>query len=537
MTARNPNCASCFDAGLYLSIDLAVAYNSKQLSRAPHCGLPLPSRGGDHTMTRINGRSRGGTSATRPLYEQIAERVARMIESGVWRSGDRVESVRALHRQWSVSITTVIAAYRRLEDRGLIEARPQSGYYVTPQRRHALHEPAPSSPAVKARHVQVCSLAMSLFQAAGAEQTVKLGAAVPDPSFLPLDQLSRTMTRILRRHREASHVYDTPPGCMALRRQIVRRLARIGCDLHPDEIITTHGATEAVHLALSVVTRPGDTVAVESPTFFGTLQMLETMGLKALELPTHPRDGIDLDTLDRAARRQPLAACLLVPNFSNPLGACMPAHKKRRLAALARTLQLPLIEDDVYGDLPLEGDRPGIVKAFDADGWVMSCGSFSKSLAPGLRVGWLVAGRWLDRAAEQKVATSHTTSTVNQLTIAAFLAEGGYDRHLRRIRRAYREQVARFTETVRQSFPPGTRVTRPAGGHVLWVDMPVGVDAVTLYHTAAAEGISIAPGPVFSANGSYRNGMRLNVAVPWTPRLRAALTRLGELATSQLPRP
>lgn len=467
------------------------------------------------------------------LYEDVANRLAEMIDHGTLREGDRIPSVRRLHDQWSVSVSTVLAAYRLLEDRGLVEARPQSGYYVKPETRHRLAEPQLAGHKSEPREVDLTSLVMRLTQRAGRLDLVGLGCGSPDESLLPIDALNRTMGRVVRQHPD-SHGYSVTPGHPALRRALAARMVDAGCSVGPDDVVVTCGAQEAVALCLQAVAQPGDAVVVESPTYFGLLELLQVQGLRAIEVPSHPRDGIDLARLAKVLSAQRVAACALVSNFTNPLGSLMSDAKKARLVELLAAARVPLIEDDVYGELPFEGPRPKAVKAFDRDGRVLYCASLSKTLSPGLRVGWAAPGRWTQAVNRRKLVGSLGCATLPQLVAAEVLTTGGFDKHLRRLRRAYHEQVGRMSRVVARWFPPDTRVARPRGGQFLWVELPSGVDALALFEAAYDAGVSIAPGPMFSPSGRYRNCVRLNCSVRWTDAVEGAVRQLAELTEVQL---
>lgn len=464
------------------------------------------------------------------LYEAVAGHVAALIESGTLRPGERTPSVRRLRQQLAVSTATVMEAYRLLESRGLVRARPRSGYFVREPRVYALPEPDPSTPSHPPQPVAVTCLAASLAAKIGSADVLQLGPAVPAPELLPQDILNRLYARIARQHKDVAHGYIAPPGYLPLRRQIARRLIDAGCTRSPDEVLITNGATEAVHLCLRAVTTKGDTVAVESPTYYGTLEALEALGLRAKEVATCPREGMDLDALAAAIKSDNVRAVLLSANFANPLGTLMPEAKKRRLVALAAAHGVPIIDDDIYGDLGFEGERPPALSAFDGEGWVLGIGSLSKTVSPGLRVGWCCPGRFAAQVMRLKLAASHANAGMPQLVAATFLAEGRYDRHVRHLRRHYAEQAERFRRAIARWFPPATRLTRPRGGHVVWVEMPLHVDVIQLYDEALVHGISIAPGPLFSAAGHYGHCLRLNLAVPWSARVEEALRTLGRLA-------
>jgi DNA-binding transcriptional MocR family regulator len=468
------------------------------------------------------------------LYERLATRITSLIDQGTLRPGERVPSVRKVSLQQRVSIATAIQAYRVLENRGLIEARPQSGYYVRPRSWRSLAEPAKSAPPVRSAKVSTGSLVMRVLMSAKDPSRVPLSVALPCPRALPLTQLARTVAGVARRSPQLANSYDIAPGLEALRVQIARRMLDAGCALSPEDIVITCGCQEALSLSLRTLTRPGDTVAVESPTYFGVVKILETLGLKACEVPTYPREGVCLDELAERLDCCRIKACLFMLNFSNPLGSCMPDEKKARLVQLLASRNIPLIEDDIYGELSFGPHRPKTAKSFDAEGQVLLCNSFCKTLAPGYRVGWVIPGRYRERIEEVKYTSSVGTSILTQMTIADFLANGGYDHHLRRARRIYADQVQRMTEAVTKYFPAPTKVTRPAGGYVLWVELPAAVDSVQLFEDALPEGISIAPGPIFSATERFRNFIRLSCGVTWCDRVEDALIRLGRLIQRQL---
>jgi len=484
----------------------------------------------------------GGTtlraSAARPTgkptkYEQLALEIVGLIEAGTYRPGDRLPSVRQLRSQRHLSITTALQAYYWLENQGWVEARPQSGYYVRSNLPSGLPEPEISSPGLDPAHVSIHELVMMVLQDTQKPHLTQLGAAIPNPDLLPSEKLGRILASLARRADPATNQYDIPPGCEALRVQVAQRAVASGCNLTPADIVTTSGCMEAMQLSLRATCRPGDTVAIESPTYFGILQSLEALGLRALEIPTHPRDGLSLEALRFAIDHTPVRACLITSNFNNPLGSLTPEDKKKELVALLSKKDIPLIDNDISGEIYFTEHRPGVAKAYDRKGMVLLCSSFSKDLAPGYRVGWVAPGRYKSTVEWLKYTTNIGAAMLPQLAIAEFLASAGYDHHLRRIRRVYARHVAQMAQAVMRSFPEGTRVTRPQGGFVLWVQMPESVDSLMLYRSALRSGITITPGHIFSASQRYRNFIRLNAAF-WSPREERAIERLGELINAGL---
>jgi DNA-binding transcriptional MocR family regulator len=462
------------------------------------------------------------------LYELVAGQIISAIESGALRPGDRLPSVRQLSRQRRVSISTVLEAYAHLEATGVLEVRPQSGHYV--RARHQLPEPRSARPSPEALTVSLSDLIPRLHEERHENRTIGFGTADTALGMLPTRRLGHLLAAAARSAEHGGAEYDPPAGYLPLRQQIARRSLDWGCALSPEELIVTHGAIQALNLCLLAVARRGDTVAIESPAFLGILQILEAHGLRALEIPCDPREGMRLDALEVGLQRHRVAAVLAVTNFSNPLGSCMPDASKERLVDMLARREIPLIEDDVFGDLHHGPERPRVAKAFDRRGLVMLCGSFSKTLAQGYRVGWVAAGRHQERVQLLQFSQTGATMTLPQRAVATFLEGGGYDRHLRTLRRRLAESMHRVSAAVGEYFPEGTRMTQPRGGILLWVELPRKVSALQLYRRAMAEGISFVPGPVFSARQRLTNFIRLNTALQWNEQVESALKRLGELA-------
>jgi len=468
------------------------------------------------------------------LYEEVAGKISHLIRHGTFADGDRIPSVRKLSQEFDVSITTVLEAYRLLENRGLIEARPQSGYYVRP-RIQALRIRETESPEASGLPVSVSidRQVMRILKDCNDPKIYQLGAAVPNPDLLPVEKLNRTMAAIARRLGKRSAVYDFPPGCPALRHQIAQRALVSGCSLTSDEIVTTFGAQEAITLALRATCEPGDTVAVESPTYYGFLQMIEVLGLRALEIPSHPRTGISLEALRLAMDTNRIRACLVIPSFNNPQGCCVPEENRRKLVNMLAERDIPLIEDDIYGELHFAQERSRVCKAFDEKGHVLLVSSFSKTLAPGYRVGWIAAGRYQDKIERLKMTSTMATATLPQLAIADFLANGGYDHHLRAIRKTYSHQIAKMAQAVSRHLPEGTGVSQPDGGFILWVELPPKVDTMKIYDHAVSQGFNFAPGPIFSAKQRFRNCIRVSCA-RWSDRAEESIAKLGKIVAERM---
>ena len=454
-----------------------------------------------------------------------------MIESGVLRAGDRIPSVRRFGRQHRVSVPTVIQAYVQLENQRLIEARPRSGFYVCPRHSVRLNEPVASNRTPAATGLRIFDGLMPMARDMIDPSLVPLGGATPSPKLLPLDKLVRITSSMARNSTQASMSYDPAPGCLPLRKELSRRSLDWGCSLTTDEFIITNGASEALNLALHATTRPGDTVLVESPTYYGLLHIIAQLNRKVIAIPSSARDGILIDAAASAMKRHRVGAMVITPNFANPTGSLMPESNRRDLLALAGKHGIPLIEDDIYGDLPHEGERPRCLKALDTCGGVILCGSFSKTLAPGLRVGYIAGGLYHQKILRMKTALNLGCASLPPLTVAEFLRTGGYERHLRKLRHTFRQHVCKMREALAGHFPDGTRVSNPSGGFVLWVELKGKSDALLAFEEARAAGISIAPGPLFSATGEFKNCLRLSCGFPWSERTEAALKTLARIVS------
>ena len=469
-------------------------------------------------------------STTDPLlYERIAGLVAGQISSGALRVSERIPSVRTMSRSARVSISTVVQAYAHLESQGLIEARPQSGYFVRARTRERLPEPPPR----QLRSTRPRSVAADVLdacrEAIQRNDLVQLNMACAPPESAPNRRLNRLIRDELRDHPNHAGEIVLPPGDFELRRQVARRAALAGAATNPDDIVITGGTMDAVTLSLGVLCKSGDTILVESPTYFGVLQAVEHLGLKVIEVPNHPGRGIDVDAIRAAVAGQRLAAAVLMPNFNNPSGSLTPIDAKRDLVSALAGAGVPIIEDDLYGELYFGSERPASLRGFDAQGLVISCGSVSKTIALGYRVGWAITPVWARDIQRAKFFTSVAAPTLQQRVLARYFASGGYDRFLTGLRRMLAASAERFLDAIASKFPTGTCVARPAGGMVLWVSLPPSVDSMDLFRKALESRIGIMPGIVFSAKAGFRNYIRLNYGCGWSPDVAAAIETLGRL--------
>lgn len=464
------------------------------------------------------------------LYRQVIELIGNNIDSGALRPGDRLPSLRKMSRHVGVSIPTVRKAYIELERLRRVESRPQSGFYVRRQAGNSLVRPSPrfqssARPATLAGR----SLMDRVYEGLHNPDAVPLGIANPCMVRPASKALHRTMKRIMSRAEDRSISYAPTQGEATLRRQIAYRyLDTVGMAVEPDNICITNGGQEALLIALRSVAKKGDVIAVESPTYHGQLELIDSLGMLAIEVETCPEDGVMLDALKQTLDAHDVKACMFSTTLSNPLGVHMPEEKRRALVELIERRNICLIEDDVYGELLFDGSRPVPAAAFSQNGQVLTVGSFSKTAAPGYRIGWLVAGNYMVDAVRIKRSFSCSSGLLQQLTLSEFLASGDYDRYLKTVRSELQCNSERMASSICRHFPEDTRTSKPLGGAVVWVELPGKVDAEQLFNEAIMSGISIAPGNIFAPCNRYSNFVRLSFGHPWSDKIEESLQWLGD---------
>lgn len=462
-------------------------------------------------------------------YSEVADRIETLIEKQVLKVGDKLPSVRTLSKEQGISLSTAFQAYYTLESKGLIEARPQSGYYVKFSRNNIHALPQVCDPPDDATPVSVDQMINNVYTNLNNGKILNFSMAAPAVELLPMAKLRKAVAHALRESKTSCLHYEHVQGNLMLRRQIARQAFNWGGTPSEEDIVVTAGAVEALSLCVKAITQPGDAIAIESPTYFAIFQVMESHGLKVVEIPTDPITGIDLDYLEQAIPRFDIKACLFVNNFSNPLGSCMPDERKRQLVEMLARKQIPLIEDDIYGELYFGKTRPKTCKTFDKHGLVLHCASFSKSLAPGFRIGWTIPGRFKEKVVRLKRMHTVSTNTLTQAAVANFLSNGRFELHLRHLRKALHTQSLRYLQALAEYFPDNIRVTRPQGGFTLWIEMDRRVNAYKLHKQALKRGIGIAPGQIFSSQGKFENCFRISYGEPWRDEIGDGLDVLAKL--------
>lgn len=469
------------------------------------------------------------------LYAQISSRIEQQIRQNLYKPGDKLPSVRALSEEQHISISTAYKAYVELENRSLIEARPKSGYYVKFSNHKLSKNPSVQLPSVplplkQIEQSDVSQMIALVYQQISGEGVIALSRAAPPAHLIPVAKLNKSMMEALRSSGSGNTNYEHLQGNISLRKQIAKNAFNWGGDVNEEDIVTTQGCMEALVFCLRAITSPGDVVAIESPAYFGVFNLMLSLNLKILEIPVDPDAGLNIEYLAEALEKVPVKACLFVPNFSNPTGSCMPDLRKQQLVKLLSKKQIPLIEDDIYGEIYFGKSRPRNCKSYDTQGWVMLCSSVSKSIAPGYRVGWCIPGRFKEKVLNIKMIHTVSSCTPTQAAIAHFFETGRYDLHMRNLRKALYMQCLRYMQGIEKYFPEGTKISPPQGGYALWIELDKKVNAFELYQAAIAQQISIAPGQIFSTDARFYNFVRISYGGVYDEAIDKSLQILGEIA-------
>lgn len=466
-------------------------------------------------------------------YERIIIDIERLIAQRVLKPGEQMPSIREISSRKKVSINTVINAYEKLEQRGLIISRPQSGFFVLNQLEQDLIKSEKNVVSIPV-DIKIPELVSVLFDSAQLKNITSLGAACLSPEFYPTQAISSLVRQNLRERPQLVGSYQLPPGDFEYRRQISKYYAKIGFNINPEEIIATNGAMEAINLALRAICEAGDTIVIESPLYFGLLQSIESLRLKVIEIPSDSNNGIDLDVLKTVLKKYKVVAAVVMPNFNNPLGTLLSDERKIELTSICARYNIPIIEDDIYGDISFSGVRPKPLKAFDGTNSVITCSSFSKTLTPGLRIGWMAPGRFFKKIQMLQTSTTMGASSLAQAVLGQYLSSKDHRKHLTKVSLSCSLQVNQTAHDILEHFPDGTKVSHPKGGFVLWLELPKKTNSVELYRKAMQKNISIAPGTLFSAKNMYLNYCRLSCSHGNPAKIEEAIKTLGRLAKEMI---
>lgn len=468
------------------------------------------------------------------IYQQLADDLERKIESGIFSLSEKLPSLRTLRTQTGYGMATVFQAYVELEKRGIIEAKHRSGYYIKPKQADWTTVPKMNIHHIKPVRVTMDRLIYELTEDMANPDVLRFGGIAISPDLMPVKELNRHMKSIANNHFKQMIVsYSSPYGLESLRVQIVKNLINFKEGYTPDDLLITNGCTEAMAMCLRAVTKPGDNIIIETPTDPWMRQLIKDLNLYTLELPTSPSTGIDIKSVEKTIKKNKVKAVLLHPNFQNPLGFVMPDENKSYIVELLEKNKIPIIENDIYGELFFGTTRPKPLKYWDKTGNVLYCSSFSKCLAAGLRVGWTMPGIYYENIKRQKLNLSVTSPTINQIIIAEYLKSGSFERHLRRLRTALKSQVYQASLAIMKYFPDDIKMTAPTGGFFIWIELPKQVNGIKIYQQVREAGISILPGALCSNIEHYQHFIRICCGNLWSETYENGIKTISNIIKQQ----
>ncbi|MFZ4928963.1 PLP-dependent aminotransferase family protein [Chryseobacterium sp. Mn2064] len=458
-------------------------------------------------------------------YEVFTSVIEDQIRSGVLQQNDRLPSIREIRKNYNLSTSSVQSGFEYLMIKGLVESSPRSGYFVANIQEEYIPENKIQLPPVVRDEGFMKNI---MLTSKSASEATAFNNAVPGDVLIPQKLILRTMQEVIREKGAALLRYYPSNGLEPLREQIARQMKGYGAVMNPNELIITDGALQALAIALKSVSQPGDVVAVDSPCVFSVLEVIANLGLKVVEIPVHYRNGFDVEYFRAVCSGNTIRALVTTPNFHNPTGIMMNDDVKKEVLAIAEKYQICIIENEMYSDLYFSEKRPNCIKSFDTKGLVMTYSSFSKTLAPGIRLGWLYAGQYYAKAERSKFALGRSVSPIYQELILKLLQSSSYERHLRSFRKKLNEQAALVLETLRTSFPKEAYFHRPQGGYSIWGQLPEKVDMEQFYRYCEENKIQFTPGDTFSFSHKYSHHFRIVFAERITPDNIAILKRTGE---------
>jgi DNA-binding transcriptional MocR family regulator len=465
------------------------------------------------------------------LYHDLEMSLRKKILQGSYPPASKLPSIRQMCLQVNVSKTTVLSAYTRLEAQGLIEARDRSGYYVRSainlqnSHRTSLKQPNTSQPIMTPVLISRTQVFLDIMHRGAVFDLISPGQDVPANT-----QLRRCLSKGMRQQNSSQQLnYDQPRGNRELINQICNNTNLGAGSMQPEDVIISNGCQHALLLAIIATTEPNDIIAIESPAFYGALQLIEVLGRKVLEISSSTDSGLNLETLAQAAANWDIRAIIVSPAFSTPTGACMPEQNKITLLAIAAQHMFTIIEDDIYASLYFRFEKPRSIYSYDTQGLVILCSSLSKSVSRDLRIGWIASKKYSQKILALKIATVMASSASQQQGLSYYIKEGHLDRHLKQRRQLLESQKNQLLTLIQQHMSHAISVSQPHGGLVLWLELGNDIDTMALYKKAREQGITITPGSLFSAQNTYQSYLRVSFSQPWSEERRAAFKLLAKL--------
>lgn len=467
-------------------------------------------------------------------YEEISNYIVEGITNKALYSGNKLQSLRSTAKQFNCSVSVVLQAYEDLIARGIIKAVEKSGYFILPSLSCKIPEPQKYNHSLKALSSKTNNYTEKIIEMAMNRDILPLGAAIPDVSILSTKKIIKSLNNIIKDNTACINSYTPAKGSIELRIEIANYMFDKGVFIDPEEIVITNGCAEALYIAIQCSTNPGDTVAIETPVFFSLISILEKLKMNVVEIPTSPITGMELDILEEIIMKEKVKTVIFSPTFQNPLCSVMPPCNKKRLYHISEKYNLTLIEDDIYGDCSFDGQKHFPVKSFDKSKRIIYCSSFSKTLAPGLRIGWAIPGKRLDNFTNFKQISSLGGTLLTQLAIADYLKHGFYKSHLSNFQKNIYLQTTQMKMLIKKILPDNIKVSNPTGGYFLWLELDDKINSYNIHNIAFSKHIGIVPGPVFSSSDKYLNCIRISCGNPITEKIIKGLEVLDLIIRNEL---
>lgn len=460
-------------------------------------------------------------------FELFTSEIEKDIRDGIYKPGHKLPSVRQIKEKYQLSSSTVQMGYAHLILNGTVESIPKSGYYVSNTMQtntepiRIKYKPVVRD-AIFSNHLELTtSLRMG-------RKISEFNVTAPGDLVIPQKLLLRTMQQVIREKGAGLLRYYPASGLLLLKENIIKQAASSQTRISQDELLITDGALQALYIALSATCDPGDVIAVESPCVFSVLEAIRVLKLKVIEIPVDPVLGFDVDFFNKACEKNTIKAVVVTPNFHNPTGTVLSDEQKKMLLSIAQRHHIAVIENDIYGDLYFQGQRPSTIKSFDESGLVLTYSSYAKTLAPGIRLGWLSSGQFMERAEQIRFSLGSSVSPLYQETVNRLIEGSSYDRHVRSFRLQLARNARFATNLLATHFPENSCVVTPLGGYNLWVKMPDTIDMKFFYEQCDKVGIRFTPGYTFSFSSAFDQYFRLVFADTFSPKKIEAIRQLGE---------
>lgn len=466
-------------------------------------------------------------------YEQIIEHINISIKNKVLPEGAKLPSLRHICNQFTCSMSVAMQAYSELEMQGTITSIEKSGFFVIPAKTKELPLPQKAPHTLKITTPKTKPIISRVVDLSNNSSIISLGAGIPDKTILPLNKLNKIITRNTKEKPELLCTYTSGKGNLNLRNALISFLFKRGVIANSEDIIITNGCMEALSLAIRATTKENDIVAIENPVFFGLINLLRQLKRKVIEIPTDISTGINLDILEKVVKSNDVKICLVSSVFQNPLGFIMPEENKQKIVSLSKKFKFTIIEDDIYSETGFIQKTYRPISAYDNSNNVIYCSSFSKSISPGIRIGWIIPKKYIDICENMKFAESIGGPNLLQASMADFLTEGSYDYFIKHFRKKLANQMYAIKDAIKNYFPKNIKISNPHGGYFLWVELPSHIDSLKLFEEAITQGVSIVPGIAFTTTNRYRNCIRISAGAPVTEKTLTAISILGDLIRSQ----